>query len=199
MGKTVEPLHFTMKISVYLLAVLSATMATPTLENLQSQLPQLIQTLRQLQSSLPPEVLSQLQQSLPPFLSSLLGQTPPAGRTLQEVASQLQTSLPPFLANLLASQLSSGGSSQLLQQLQTVLPPEIFQQLQQVISTLQPAAGRNDNNDIETNRKRGGGKHSWWKNPSNYNIGTIGDNGVIIPPATGTVTTTATVTAIRDQ
>ena len=29
-----------MKISVYLLAVLSATMATPTLENLQSQLPQ---------------------------------------------------------------------------------------------------------------------------------------------------------------
>merc|ERR1711953_1512791 len=107
MGKTVEPLHFTMKISVYLLAVLSATMATPTLENLQSQLPQLIQTLSQLQSSLPPEVLSQLQQSLPPFLSSLLGQTPPAGRTLQEVASQLQTSLPPFLANLLASQLSS--------------------------------------------------------------------------------------------
>merc|ERR1711997_321430 len=137
MGKTVEPLHFTMKISIYLLAVLSATMATPTLENLQSQLPQLIERLTQLQSSLPPEVLSQLQQSLPPFLASLLQQ--PAGRSLQEVAQQLQQSLPPFLANLLASQLSNGGSSQLLQQLQTVLPPEVFQQ---IIANLQPAAGR---------------------------------------------------------
>ena len=52
---------------------------------------------------------------------------------------QLQP-LPPFLANLLATQLTNGGSSQLLQQLQTVLPPEVFQQLQQTLQ--QPAAGR---------------------------------------------------------
>ena len=206
----------------------------------------------------------------------------------------------------------------MLQQLQTVLPPEVFQQLQQFIANLQPAAGRADetaeteltedqkiqiedfvkrcqsfasgyrypssgyNNyypyyngyntgyptiaiqpsyqrypgstgalygtnggyiatgrsDLE--RKHGGGKQGWWnsfnnnnyqkpnygnfqkpnygnfQNPyynpyssyqyPNYNIGTIGSNGVVIPGTTVTTGTTGTntgtsgtVTAIREQ
>merc|ERR1712038_1802335 len=268
----------TMRICIFLLvSLLSPGPSAPTetdrlpqfLQALPffSQLQDLRQSFQDLQANIPAEVMAQITQNLPPFLANLLAaeQQQPAGRGLQDVVQQLQQFLPPFLANLLATQLTNGGSSQLLQQLQTVLQPEVFQQLQQIIANLQqnlqqPAAGKagstgtvplsntnggfvftgrsalnrgdDKDDDIETTRRRGGGKHGWWKNPynfnyqkpngnyhnpysnpyvyynpytvyqnpyqyPNYNIGTIGDNGVVVP-ATGTGTN-GTVTAIRGQ
>merc|ERR1711953_1289286 len=274
----------TMRICIFLLAsLLSPSLSAPTESE---RLPQFVQALpffsqiqelresfQDLQAKIPAEVMAQITQNLPPFLANLLaaGQQQPAGRGLQDVVQQLQQFLPPFLANLLATQLTNGGSSQLLQQLQTVLQPEVFQQLQQTLQ--QPAAGRAGStgtvplsstnggfvftgrsalDEIETMRKYGGkfggkygggnkGNQGWWnnynsqkpffgnyqkptygnfQNPNsnlymyynpfngyqyqypnyilspNYNIGTIGDNGVVVP-ATGTGTTT--VTAIREQ
>jgi len=152
-----------MKISIFLLAsLLSPSLSAPLesdrlpqfLQSLPffSELQSLQQTFQDLQASLPPEVLAQIQQSLPPFLANLLaaGQQQPAGRGLENVAQQIQQSLPPFLANLLASQLTNDGNSALLQQLQTVLPPEIFQQLQQIIANLQPSTARAEEIAAET-------------------------------------------------
>merc|ERR1711913_86985 len=146
----------TMRICIFLLAsLLSPSLSAPTetdrlpqfLQALPffSQLEDLQQSFQDLQANIPAEVMAQITQNLPPFLANILaGQQQPAGRGLQDVAQQLQESLPPFLANLLATQFTNGGSSQLLQQLQTVLPPE---QLQQIIANIQqtlqqPAAGR---------------------------------------------------------
>merc|ERR1712038_687020 len=150
----------TMRICIFLLvSLLSPGPSAPTetdrlpqfLQALPffSQLQDLRQSFQDLQANIPAEVMAQITQNLPPFLANLLAaeQQQPAGRGLQDVVQQLQQFLPPFLANLLATQLTNGGSSQLLQQLQTVLSPEVFQQLQQIIANLQqtvqqPAAGR---------------------------------------------------------
>merc|ERR1711874_186270 len=149
----------TMRICIFLLAsLLSPSLSAPTesdrlpqfLQALPffSQLEELQQSFQDLQANIPAEVMAQITQNLP-FLANTLaaGQQQPAGRSLQDVVQQFKQSLPPFLANLLATQLTNGGSSQLLQQLQTALPPEDFQQLQQIIANLQqnlqqPAAGR---------------------------------------------------------
>merc|ERR1712038_338360 len=150
----------TMRICIFLLvSLLSPGPSAPTetdrlpqfLQALPffSELQDLQQTFQDLQANIPAEVMAQITQNLPPLLANLLvaGQQQPAGRGLQDVVQQLKQFLPPFLANLLATQLTNGGSSQLLQQLQTVLQPEVFQQLQQIIANLQqnlqqPAAGR---------------------------------------------------------
>merc|ERR1711874_449149 len=126
----------TMRICIFLLAsLLSPSLSAPTetdrlpqfLQALPffSELQDLQQTFQDLQANIPAEVMAQITQNLPPLLANLLvaGQQQPAGRGLQDVV-----------------QLTNGGSSQLLQQLQTVLPPEVFQQLQQTLQ--QPAAGR---------------------------------------------------------
>merc|ERR1711913_173000 len=143
----------TMRICIFLLAsLLSPSLSAPTetdrlpqfLQALPffSELQDLQQTFQDLQANIPAEVMAQITQNLPPLLANLLvaGQQQPAGRGLQDVVQLLKQTLPPSLANLLATQLTNGGSSQLLQQLQTVLPPEVFQQLQQTLQ--QPAAGR---------------------------------------------------------
>merc|ERR1711874_599343 len=149
----------TMRICIFLLAsLLSPSLSAPTetdrlpqfLQALPffSELQDLQQTFQDLQANIPAEVMAQITQNLPPLLANLLvaGQQQPAGRGLQDVVQEgiqrrlLKQTLPPSLANLLATQLTNGGSSQLLQQLQTVLPPEVFQQLQQTLQ--QPAAGR---------------------------------------------------------
>ena len=90
-----------MKISIFLLAVLSAAMSAPTESD---RLPQLLQalpffselqslqqTFQDLQANIPADVMSQLQQSLPPFLVNILagGQQPATTRTLQDLQSQL--------------------------------------------------------------------------------------------------------------
>merc|ERR1711874_90606 len=135
----------TMRICIFLLAsLLSPSLSAPTetdrlpqfLQALPffSELQDLQQTFQDLQANIPAEVMAQITQNLPPLLANLLvaGQQQPAGRGLQDVVQLLKQTLPPSLANLLATQL--------LQQLQTVLPPEVFQQLQQTLQ--QPAAGR---------------------------------------------------------
>merc|ERR1712038_1613602 len=119
----------TMRICIFLLvSLLSPGPSAPTETD---RLPQFLQAL---------PFFSQLQDLRQSF-QDLQANIP------AEVMAQITQNLPPFLANLLATQLTNGGSSQLLQQLQTVLSPEVFQQLQQIIANLQqtvqqPAAGR---------------------------------------------------------